>query len=746
MSQKLSPFLGSKYGWNFGESGWNLGMDENILKFSYMATKLIDGVVDTLPSQATNGSAYFLTTDNTVYFRVENEWRSVVIPKWSSLFLKTSGEEYVFNGTSLVDVKNNAELSQELSEVSQQVGSLGTAAFEDSTAFSSFDSSPTPITKFGVVGTADDTATFQAALDSGVKSLIIPANTTVTVGTVTIPASITIVGMDSTSIIRRKDNYELDNSSAGGPTNTLIDITAHNVSVLFSRLCFDGNEQNQPVDTPSGTLIRSYNIQGSTSNTLDIRMDTCLFVNQTRSSILVKGHIESEGEEVITITNCLFLGGRPGIGSGDPRSANPSGFAPYYINVNDKFRLICSNNAFIFNKSLSSGAPLDYAPGAVRFTRVDATSNDQGSTGLIQGCYFYRCGRGDIGFDGTPNSNNGLGVVEAYTVGRDISVTGCRFVQSLSSCVRAKVSIDNLIVTGNLMRSCQETAVSIGPMLDSAGNQTGRIIVNGNTIRGADINGITIVGDSSKTPNRVGEIIITGNIVSGITNRTGSSGGNEAAITVRQAYRVIVSENLISECNTNSGVAGIRLRLCAESTANANKIDGVSSFGIYAQSTEGSISVLGNSMKNCGDSGILCSEGSNCNFTINDNNILSAVNAGISVASGKYITVNGNTMTGITGSGRGLVLPTSGVLFVSVMSNVTNATTPVILSIDGTVTQSGNSWNPTVQYRSASPTSGTWRVGDIVYNTSPAASGVIGWVCVTAGTPGSWKSFGNISA
>ena len=33
MTQQTSPFLDVKYGWNYGESGWNTGMDENLVKF-----------------------------------------------------------------------------------------------------------------------------------------------------------------------------------------------------------------------------------------------------------------------------------------------------------------------------------------------------------------------------------------------------------------------------------------------------------------------------------------------------------------------------------------------------------------------------------------------------------------------------------------------------------------------------------------------------------------------------------------
>jgi hypothetical protein len=47
---------------------------------------------------------------------------------------------------------------------------------------------------------------------------------------------------------------------------------------------------------------------------------------------------------------------------------------------------------------------------------------------------------------------------------------------------------------------------------------------------------------------------------------------------------------------------------------------------------------------------------------------------------------------------------------------------------------------------SAAPSSGTWAVGDVVWNSVPTAGGTIGWVCTTAGTPGTWKTFGAIAA
>lgn len=46
----------------------------------------------------------------------------------------------------------------------------------------------------------------------------------------------------------------------------------------------------------------------------------------------------------------------------------------------------------------------------------------------------------------------------------------------------------------------------------------------------------------------------------------------------------------------------------------------------------------------------------------------------------------------------------------------------------------------------AAPTTGAHVVGEVVYNSVPAASGTMGWVCTTAGTPGTWKTWGAISA
>jgi hypothetical protein len=79
-----------------------------------------------------------------------------------------------------------------------------------------------------------------------------------------------------------------------------------------------------------------------------------------------------------------------------------------------------------------------------------------------------------------------------------------------------------------------------------------------------------------------------------------------------------------------------------------------------------------------------------------------------------------------------------------------NVTTTINLNISDTGRRNNIvlnvGYNPVQKYASSFPASNTWVVGDIIWNTVPAASGNIGWVCTTAGTPGTWKTFGAIEA
>jgi hypothetical protein len=44
------------------------------------------------------------------------------------------------------------------------------------------------------------------------------------------------------------------------------------------------------------------------------------------------------------------------------------------------------------------------------------------------------------------------------------------------------------------------------------------------------------------------------------------------------------------------------------------------------------------------------------------------------------------------------------------------------------------------------PTAGSWKGGDVIFFTNPAAAGKIGSTCTSTGSPGTWKQFGAIDS
>lgn len=134
MTQKISPFIEAKFGWDFGEGGWNTGADENWLKFSFLFDANVDSISATLPA-VVNGAAHFLTTDNRFYFGVGSVWYSTPCPKNFIFKIKSTGEFFQFDGTVATSIDNPGEIEARFSAIELTVSQLGSAAFEDSSTF-----------------------------------------------------------------------------------------------------------------------------------------------------------------------------------------------------------------------------------------------------------------------------------------------------------------------------------------------------------------------------------------------------------------------------------------------------------------------------------------------------------------------------------------------------------------------------------------------------------------------------------
>lgn len=188
MPQKTSPFLEGKWGWNLGEDGWNSGADENWLKFSYMFDRNVDGIVSSLPP-AVNGTAYFNTVDNRFYFVVDGTYYSSPCPKWFVFVIKTTGEQYIFNGTSAVLLPSVVDLDNRVDEVELVTAGLKSIRYYG--AVDNVDCSAAIISSYTDTGTVwIPNGNFVATLTSGNHSQLLDALSVATInGNISISAA-----------------------------------------------------------------------------------------------------------------------------------------------------------------------------------------------------------------------------------------------------------------------------------------------------------------------------------------------------------------------------------------------------------------------------------------------------------------------------------------------------------------------------------------------------------------------------
>lgn len=91
------------------------------------------------------------------------------------------------------------------------------------------------------------------------------------------------------------------------------------------------------------------------------------------------------------------------------------------------------------------------------------------------------------------------------------------------------------------------------------------------------------------------------------------------------------------------------------------------------------------------------------------------------------------------------ISPAAGLTYVIGQPEIYNMGTTLPASRDGYDVAGITASYKNIFCAAAIPSAGTWQLRHQILQSSPAAGGFIGWVCTTAGTPGTWKTFGAIT-
>jgi len=579
---------------------------------------------------------------------------------------------------------------------------------------------------FGAVGdgVTDDTVAIQAAIDAvsvaGGGTLFVPPGTYY-VTNLAMKTGVRLVGSSSSSVTLKFP-----------PTNASINlITVINVdNVVIESLTIDSNDSTYTGDNTDTIAIQIYGGSGTGSNNNTIR--NCRFINgRKRPYISNNADVTCRG---LIIEGNHFIGRDALIPAVAPNSQTvqairmqptATGCGDWCISGNRIEK--CGNiiqvrhgtndfdqlDSVVFSDNIAYDFPDDpnVSTSPIELFNI---------TGLtVTGNTIYSGGRG---YNGT--------YVRNATYSGNIAYDQSVYFFEMQSC-------DGVSIVGNSAYNCKAFV-----------NETGGSFIGSSNIL---IASNTIIGGSEGEPGAPGYQVHSSviHINSSVAHRNWKISDN---LIVDPKY----TRNAI---NFTHPVAGVEITnnriLLGDSTSNAN--------GIYVRGTD--IDILDNYVE---FTGTLTDVGEGTA-------VASSLIAFVLGASYDNIRVKRNTVKVSGTDGRtppnnagfvGIGPVSSGVLSNLVVEDNTLIgafAQPFFLLVTSgdTVLRNNNldqatgnsSINPAIVHKrtkrmdeaSAMPTTGTWNIGDIVWNTNPTFGGPVGWVCRVGGTPGTWEVFATTS-
>lgn len=274
-------------------------------------------------------------------------------------------------------------------------------------------------------------------------------------------------------------------------------------------------------------------------------------------------------------------------------------------------------------------------------------------------------------------------------------------------------TISNNYIRNTNNNTAIETLTPAGIAVSSA-NSSCDII--GNTVQACDWYGIASFSNNHP-------VNITGNnIIENVKTAIYCKNSNYSHVvgnTIRQVTNAIQGILIYGQSGQKN-----------QCTVSSNTIHG--STAAVTVNNVTNFSVTGNSIYNCTDRGILVQDSDI--GAVTGNNIDNSGNDGFKISNVTKASITGNAFN--TSSTYAVVI--SGTCTSSALTdNIISPFSINHVAASGAIFQTRGA---------AAPVLGTWNIGDVVYDTVPTAGGTIGWVCTTAGTQGTWKTWGAITA
>lgn len=562
------------------------------------------------------------------------------------------------------------------------------------------------VADYGAVGdgTADDTTAIQSAINKAISTsgyLYFPAGTYI-VSTITINNSLIVYGSGSLSIIKQK----------ASTTDDMLKITGTGNNVVIDNLTFDGNFSNQAAQSTNSIIHTTADGSTSTSDVFSFVVQNCEFRNPAYSSIRVQGDNLYTTREIAWILNNRFANGAEGVDNVG------TDYIPRDIAMDDGVEAWIENNIF----------ESDTVPTVGRCAIVVAETQ-------------------------TVNER----LTELQIIGNRIEYRGCNVSQALGA-IDLYIWATNCIVRDNIIKNSTESAIKWKQ------NGSKLTVLNNKIDTRVGLTGLAINGNNPTYGTAKDLCIVEGNQISEWPGDTFGVIIVEGFTTPPDDYSdgITIRNNQLKDC---SGWQ-IQVANTKSATIDGNQMYPLSgTVGINASTlNDGQIRISNNYIGACSGYAILSvnTNLATCDVIVSNNTIVSNAETYAIYLKGRRITCNNNYISDSVGGVKLYTITDASVndnffknlsggyaLYVDAVTNIAAFGNSSVGVTNGSVynsaptikRDSNNTWN----WSSTTPAAGYYNVGDVVYNSAPTSGGTIGWVCTTAGAPGTWKTFGVIS-
>jgi hypothetical protein len=382
--------------------------------------------------------------------------------------------------------------------------------------------------------------------------------------------------------------------------------------------------------------------------------------------------------------------------------------------------------------------------------------------------------------------NNTAGAIHLHrTGGYDLLIEG-NLIEECKYGVLADASTDwsNITIQGNTIRRDSGTTPAAADAGIKLSCRCSTVIITNNIVDRYDY-GIVIKQNDSTSPVLTQGHVVANNTIRNCLTRGIAIDYCSGTVSGNQLYNIGYNRTTGSftsaSTKTDTTCLGLSIWACQSLVVTGNVLYTVAGTGIDIRSTSSNISLISNQLYNVAQ-GIRSDSSTDiqnriqsntiiggtflfwgiyinaCNKTYISDNIIQDVKAiGIGVDSSTTVLVDRNRIVATGGAatyGISIFTCTDVRLSDNVVSGFSTATiglrtstATVVGSIGSGYAIDSNCTGVVVEASgSAAPVAGAWAVGSRVIHTAPAAGGNIGWVCTTAGTPGTWKTYGAIAA